>query len=113
MSREIPREELRLRLAAGVQVRVVDVRSAAEFAAGHVEGAIHVPLAEIEADPTRVRLDDPIVCVCGKGGGRSESAAARLRAAGAADVGFLEGGVLGWLEDDEAARTTWRRPSSS
>lgn len=99
MTREISRAELRARRAAGETVVVVDVRSAEEFAAGHIEGAMHVPVADIEADPTQLPLDRPIVCACGKGGGRSEGAAAALAAAGAQDVGFLEGGTLGWLAD--------------
>lgn len=99
MTREVSRAELRARRAAGEAVVVVDVRSAEEFAAGHIEGAIHVPVADIEADPTRLPLDRPLVTVCGKGGGRSEGAAAALAAAGARDVGFLEGGTLGWLAD--------------
>ena len=99
MTREVSRAELRARRAAGEAVVVVDVRSAEEFAAGHIEGAIHVPVADIEADPTRLPLDRPIVTACGKGGGRSEGAAAALVAAGARDAGFLEGGTLGWLAD--------------
>ena len=61
MSREIPRAELRARRAAGEPVVVVDVRGAEDYAAGHVEGAIHVPLDAIEADPRRLPLDRPIV----------------------------------------------------
>lgn len=99
MIREISRAELRARLAAGEPVLVVDVRSAAEFAAGHVEGAIHVPVAEIEADPRCIPHGHQIVTVCGKGGGRCEGAARRLAEAGAGEVGFLEGGTLGWLAD--------------
>lgn len=99
MSREISRAELRRRREAGEDVLVVDVRSAEEFAAGHIEGAVNVPVAEIEADPARLPLDRLIVCACGKGGGRSAGAAAALAAAGARDVGFLEGGTLGWLAD--------------
>lgn len=99
MTREVSRAELRARRAAGEAVVVVDVRSAQEFAAGHIEGAIHLPVADIEADPKRLPLDRPLVTACGKGGGRSEGAAAALAAAGARDVGFLEGGTLGWLAD--------------
>ncbi len=99
MTREVSRAELRARRAAGEAVLVVDVRSAEEFAAAHIEGAIHVPVADIQADPTRLPLDRPLVTACGKGGGRSEGAAEALAAAGAPDVGFLEGGTLGWLAD--------------
>ncbi|MES2639616.1 MAG: rhodanese-like domain-containing protein [Myxococcota bacterium] len=94
--REVKQAELRARRDAGEPVVVVDVRGAEDFAAGHVEGAIHLPLAEIEADPRRLPLGRPIVTVCGKGGGRSTEAAAALAAAGATDVGWLEGGTLGW-----------------
>lgn len=99
MTREVSRAELRARLAAGKAVVIVDVRSAEEFEAGHIPGAVHVPVADIEADPTRLPLDRPLVTACGKGGGRSEGAAAALAAAGAVDVGFLEGGTFGWLAD--------------
>ncbi len=99
MTREVSRAELRARRAAGERVVVLDVRSAEEFAAGHIEGALHVPVAEIEADPSRLPLGQPLVTACGKGGGRSEGAAAALAAAGATDVGFLEGGTLGWLAE--------------
>lgn len=99
MSREISRAELRRRREAGEDVLVIDVRSAEEFATGHIEGAVDVPVAEIEAGPTCRPLDRRIVVACGKGGGRSEGAAAAPAAAGARDVGFLEGGSLGWLAD--------------
>lgn len=99
MSREISRAELRARLAAGERVVVIDVRSAEEFAAGHIQGAIHIPLAELVAYPSQLPLHRPLVTACGKGGGRSEGAAVALAAAGALDVGFLEGGTLGWLSE--------------
>jgi 3-mercaptopyruvate sulfurtransferase SseA len=36
---------------------IVDVRSADSFAAGHVSGAINIPLADIENNPSGVKLD--------------------------------------------------------
>ena len=99
MTREISRDLLRARQAAGEAVLVVDVRSAKEFAAGHIGCALHLPLSELEAHPEQLPLDRPIVTVCGKGGGRSAAAAACLAAAGAVDVAFLEGGTLGWLAE--------------
>jgi uncharacterized protein involved in oxidation of intracellular sulfur len=104
MTREISRAELRARRAAGEAIVVVDVRSAEEFAAGHIDGAIHLPVAEIEADPTRLPLDRPIVTACGKGGGRSEGAAAALAAAGAGALSKREGEeVRVFLMGDAAA----------
>ena len=99
MIREISRAELGARLAAGEPVLVVDVRSAEELLAILAEHGTRV--AEIEADPTCIARDHLIVTVCGKGGGRSEGAARRLAESGTAEVGFLEGGTLGWLADAE------------
>ena len=56
-----------------------------------------VPRAELRA--RRAAGETIVVTACGKGGGRSEGAAAALAAAGAADVGFLAGGTLGWLAE--------------
>lgn len=39
--------ELETGLAAG-KARVLDVRSAAEYRSGHIEGAVHLPIEELE-----------------------------------------------------------------
>lgn len=44
----VPREELLRRVRAG-DVTVLDVRPAEEFAAGHIAGAVSIPVAELEA----------------------------------------------------------------
>jgi rhodanese-related sulfurtransferase len=96
MSASISIERLRARRAAGEPVIVLDVREPEAFAAGHVAGARSAPLPTIQADPTSLPLHLPLVTACGKGGGRSEAAAALLAAAGATDVAWLEGGTTGW-----------------
>jgi len=74
--------------------RVLDVREADEWQAGHIEGALHIPLAEV---PTR--LDDlvgadELVVVC-RSGGRSARAVAWLVRNGL-DAVNLEGGMGAW-----------------
>ncbi len=76
---------------------VVDVRSPEEFAAGHVDGAINIPLDALPARATELPRDAVIVTACGKGGGRSEQAAAELRARGLA-TRSLCGGTRAWQE---------------
>lgn len=114
MIREIPRSELRRRRLSGEAVLVVDVRSPEEHAAGAIEGSMNVPLAEIEADPAHIQAAGLVVTVCGKGGGRSARAAEVLAEAGTAEVGFLEGGTLGWLADaDTQMGESWPGTCSS
>ena len=61
---------------------LVDVRSPAEFGAGHIRGAINIPVQSL---PQRLKeLDDkerPLVLYCASGA-RSASAAGMLRSAG-------------------------------
>jgi len=49
-------EETMVALAAGAAI-VVDVRSPNSYALGHIQGAINIPLGEIELNPTGLSLD--------------------------------------------------------
>lgn len=56
---EVPRvsvEEAKAALESGEAV-IVDVRGAGAYQAGHIPGAIHIPLGEIETNPTGLDLD--------------------------------------------------------
>jgi MFS family permease len=77
-------------------VLIMDVRSPEEFAAGHVEDAINIPLATLDSHSSELPRDCLIVTVCGKGGGRSERAAQALRARGFKQVRSLCGGTDAW-----------------
>jgi phage shock protein E len=62
---------------------LVDVRTESEFAAGHVPGAINVPVADLSAKASAlVAQGKPIVVYCASGV-RSAMARRTLRAAGA------------------------------
>jgi MFS family permease len=77
---------------------VLDVRSSEEFAAGHVDGAINLPLDTLAAGAAAIPRDAPVVTVCGKGGGRSARAAAELRALGFRWARSLCGGTQAWQQ---------------
>ena len=79
---------------------LIDVREAAEFAAGHAAGARSVPLSAIGATavkglPTNKTL--PLVVLCASGS-RAGKAAALLRQQGYQNVQPLAGGVTAWRE---------------
>jgi rhodanese-related sulfurtransferase len=74
---------------------LVDVREPEEWAAGHIPGAVHMPLGSL--DPAAVPHDRIVVAVC-RSGNRSGRAADRLAAAGI-DVRNLAGGMKAWAED--------------
>src|SRR5919109_1746471 len=78
----IRREELIERLGRG-EVVLLDVRPVEEFAAGHIEGARSVPLAELERRLAELPRDREIVAYCrGPFCAYAHEAVRRLRAAG-------------------------------
>jgi rhodanese-related sulfurtransferase len=79
------------------KVALVDVREANEFAAGHVEGSLFVPLSTF--DPAaQLPRDKPIVLIC-RSGNRSMTALNAARAAGFKDIWHYKGGVMGWARE--------------
>ena len=73
---------------------LLDVREPEEWAAGHVDGAVHVPLGDLPLRLPEVPTDREVVVVC-KVGGRSAHAVAWLTAQGY-DAVNLDGGMLAW-----------------
>jgi rhodanese-related sulfurtransferase len=78
----IGRAELAERLSAG-EVVVLDVRPRVEFAAGHIQGARSMPVAELEARLKEIPDDAEVVAYCrGPYCVYAHEAVRRLRAAG-------------------------------
>lgn len=76
---------------------ILDVRDAEEFAAGHIQNAVHIPLKELE---TRIKELDKakkqtVLAVC-ETGVRSATASGVLRKAGFENVVSLDGGLADW-----------------
>lgn len=72
---------------------VLDVRTREEFAQGHIEGAINIPLDEIErAVPLYGNKHLYVHCASGA---RSKEAVAQLKAAGVENVENI-GGIMSW-----------------
>ena len=85
-------------LASRPEVRLLDVRTPAEFETAHIRGAYNVPLDTLGEHGTEIRahVADPLVLVC-QSGQRARRAEDALRAAGMPNLHLLEGGVNGWV----------------
>jgi rhodanese-related sulfurtransferase len=89
--------------------QLVDVRSHSEFAAGHIPGAVNIPLDQIEARLADLSDALPIILIC-QSGKRARMAAALLQPCGR-QFSVLEGGTNAWVEADlplvASVKTRW------
>lgn len=77
---------------------VVDIRTEADFNKGHITGARHLPLAEIEKQQLaglEKQKAEPIILVC-QAGMTAQKAAASLLKQGFTAVSVLQGGMGSW-----------------
>jgi rhodanese-related sulfurtransferase/predicted transcriptional regulator len=92
----VTREELARRLQDGDDLVVLDVRPAAEYAAGHLPGAVSIPLAELRRRLAELPTDREIVAYCrGPYCAFAHEAVAVLREAGVL-ARRLEDGLPDW-----------------
>lgn len=82
------------RLARG-DVTVIDVRNATEYAAGHLPGALHIPVGYLPERLAEIPRDKPIIVQC-QSGARSAIATSVLLKLGVGDVTDLVGGYAAW-----------------
>ena len=76
------------------EVEILDVREPAEWAAGHIDGARHVPMGQVPAVVAELPQDRTIVAVC-RSGNRSGQVAEFLHTRGF-EAHNLDGGLLQW-----------------
>jgi len=74
---------------------LLDVRQPEEYEAGHIPGAMLIPLGELEARQDELDRDKNIIAYC-RSGRRSMAAAIALCGLGFKGVQHLDGGTLDW-----------------
>lgn len=72
---------------------IIDVREPAEYASGHVPGAINHPLSRF--NPQALPSNKPIILIC-QAGGRSGKALSLALQAGSKDIVHYGPGTGGW-----------------
>jgi len=95
---ELTPSEAEEKIAAGAQL--IDVRQQYEWDAGHIDGAVHIPLEELPARSSELARDREVVVGC-RSGSRSAFATAALREAGI-DAFNLGGGLQAWVAEGKA-----------
>lgn len=78
-------------------VQLLDVRERDEYAGplGHIAGALHIPLGQLDSRAEELPKDRPIVAIC-RAGGRSAQATVILQKKGFTRYASLAGGMLQW-----------------
>jgi len=88
-------EELDARLREGRAGRVVDVRRPAEWQAGHIPNAVHLPLNTLAQNAAGLDKSEPLAVICA-GGFRSSIGTSILEQQGFTKVTNVVGGMAAW-----------------
>ena len=90
--------QLHALIKSGQAPAIVDVRFGAEFAAGHVPGAVHLPFwrAFVRAGSLDIPRDKPVVVYCAHGP-RAALGKLALKLAGFTRLRYLQGHMSGWI----------------
>ena len=75
----------------------LDVRTADEYADGHVDGSTLIPVQELEGRLSEVPKDKRVYVYC-RSGKRSAAAAKILVKAGFTNIENIEGGITAWKD---------------
>jgi rhodanese-related sulfurtransferase len=97
-------EELAAMMEAEHEMTLVDVRTEAEYEAGHLRGAVWAPRGKLEfiaAKGTLGATSDEIIVYC-KTDGRSSLAGAALKRLGFEQVRYVEGGFESWVTSGQS-----------
>ena len=88
---------------------LLDVRTAEEFAEGHISGALNIDINKEDfaqrAATLNLQADTPLAIYC-RSGRRSANACSILAEQGFRNISDLSGGIIGWLEAGKSTSTT-------
>lgn len=88
-------EAVRGLMAMGGKLTVLDVRQPEEFSAGHIDGAILMPLGNLSATYASLPKSGKLIVYC-RSGHRSAQAVTFLRAHGYSNAVSMAGGFTAW-----------------
>ena len=97
--RDITPEELSRKIAAGEDILLVDVREPHEWNAGHIEGALHIPMNQVPQRLAEIPKDRDVVMICRSGSRSGHVQQHLLGAQGYTRVKNLMGGMQRWSRE--------------
>ena len=77
-------------------ITVIDVRSMEQYLAGHIPGALHIPVPRIEGEIPYIPKDKPVVTYCTCPAEESSGEAAMILVNGGVPAKALQGGLDEW-----------------
>jgi rhodanese-related sulfurtransferase len=89
------------RLQANAQAQVIDVREPTEYGAGHIPGAINLPLRTLAQHLDQIEQDRPVVLYCSSGY-RSAMGVVTLHLLGYDNVQGFPPSLAGWKAAGES-----------
>jgi len=102
--------DLSIELLENPDLVLVDVRQPEDYAEGHIEGAINIPIREVAKNLDKLPdLDAPIVTVCGSSW-RSPQVMTALQILGYTNVRNMAGGMNAWTDEGLAVTTEPAEP---
>jgi rhodanese-related sulfurtransferase len=93
--------------SAGREHRVLDVREARELEICRLEGALHIPMAEIPLHTDDLPTNQLLVVICHHGA-RSQMVVDFLRSAGFDNAVNLDGGIDAWACEVDQSMPRYR-----
>jgi rhodanese-related sulfurtransferase len=90
---------------------IIDVREYTEFASGHIEGSISLPLGRLGTAAAAWDRAMPLTLVC-KSGKRSHTARLQMMDMGFTSLNVLEDGIDGWRQEGKPLQYAAKRPWS-
>jgi rhodanese-related sulfurtransferase len=90
---------------------VIDVREYPEFASGHIEGSLSIPLARLKEASAGWDRTMPLTLIC-KTGKRSHAARLQLMDMGFTSLNVLEGGIDAWRQAGKPLQFAAKQPWS-
>ena len=102
-------EEIKKRIDEGHKIVILDVREPWEYQISKIEGAVLIPLGQLEKGKEELDQEAEIVCQCHHGV-RSFKAMKYLQASGFKNVKNMAGGIDAWSAQVDPKVPRYRQP---